>query len=215
MRVAAQYDGTYSLIEVAPVVGVPESTLFRYRWQGRLLTAYDFTVDEELRRRIQTAAAFGRDLSVVLPDGRFDLEDCTRLAVIGSLGQAGWDRRKLLDVLAWPWALPVEKSGDGHSPRYPAVMPSTLAIIATRQQPASLSRTVFDSRAEAERACRGFAFSFLVDLDAIRHQMRHALAAVELERERRVEQYTRDAAAKKAREHARKCGEVETEEQPV
>ena len=56
MRVAGNMDGTYSLIEVAPVVGVPESTLFRYRWQGKLFTTYDFTVDEELKKRIMTFA---------------------------------------------------------------------------------------------------------------------------------------------------------------
>ncbi len=111
-------DGTYSLAEIAPVVGVPESTLFRYRWQGKLLTTYDFTVDEELKNSIMTCAIMGRELSGALPDARFDLEDCVRLRVVGSLGQAGWDRRKLLDALPWPWALPVERSGDGHSPRY-------------------------------------------------------------------------------------------------
>jgi hypothetical protein len=210
MRVAAQMDGTYSLIEIAPVVGVPESTLFRYRWQGRLLTAYDFMVDQELRRRIETCAIFGRELSVVLPDAKFDLEDCTRLRVIGSLGQAGWDRAKLLDVLAWPWALPTETSGDGHSPRYAKVMPTTLAIYATRHNPKSLARDVFNSRAEAERACRGFAFSFIVDIDAIRHSMRVALADVERERERKAEQIARDAAKKN-----RNLRYLETEEQLV
>ena len=205
-------DGTYSLIEVAPVVGVPESTLFRYRWQGKLLTTYDFTVDEKLKNSIMTCAIMGRDLSVVLPDARFDLEDCTRLAVVGSLGQAGWDRTKLLTCLNWPWALPVETSGDGHSPRYPQVMPSTLVIKASRDYPAGLSRDLYDSRREAEMACRGTAFSMIVDLDAIRHQMRAALAAVELEREREAEESARYAAAKKARAVA---VDQETEEQPV
>ena len=144
-------DGTYSLIEVAPVVGVPESTLFRYRWQGKLLTAFDFS-DEELKGRIMTAAIVGRELSVVLPDARFDLEDCTRLRVVGSLGDAGWDRQKLLDVLAWPYALPVERGGDLHSPRYPQVMPTTLAISSTRQQPGELlfrHRVRFEGRSGA------------------------------------------------------------------
>ena len=58
---------------------------------------------------------------------------------------------------------------------------------------------MFDSRREAEMACRGTAFSMIVDLDAIRHSMRVALADLERERERKAEQYAREAAAKKDR----------------
>ncbi len=79
------------------------------------------------------------------------------------------------------------------------MMPTTLAIISTRQQPGSLRRELFDSRREAEMFCRATAFSMIVDLDAIRHQMRVALADLERERERRAEQYAREAAAKKVR----------------
>ncbi len=104
MRVAANVDGTYSLSEIAGPVDVAESTLFRYRWQGRLLTAYDFS-DEELKNRIMTCAIFGRELSGALPDARFDLEDCTRLRVIGSLGASRMGPPKAARcVLPWPWA---------------------------------------------------------------------------------------------------------------
>jgi hypothetical protein len=209
MKAAAQFDGTYSLSEIAAPVAIPEGTLFRWRWQGRLLTAYDFLVDQDLSRRIMTAAAFGRELSGALPDARFDLEDCTRLRVVGSLGLAGFDRQKLLNCLAWPWALPTEVSGDGHSPRYPRVMPQTLAIISTRENPAGIVRHVFDSQAEAFAACKGFAFSVVVDIGSIRQQMRRELATVELERERKAEQYAREAVAKK------RAREFQAEEQPV
>jgi hypothetical protein len=188
-------DGTYSLAEIASIVRIPEPTLFRWRWQGRLLTAHDFLVDADVAFRIASATLLNDELRGAMPPARFDLEDIVRLRIVGFLGDLGWDRQRLLSALAGPYALPVETGGDGHTARDPVSLPEALVLGA--QNETALGREAFETLGEAHAAAGRLALAVVINLDVFRREMRAQLAAVDLDRERRAAR--RHEVAKAAR----------------
>jgi hypothetical protein len=185
VKVIPEADGTYSLAEIAPIVRIPEGTLFRWRWQAQLLTAYDYLVDPDMAFRLARATLEGEELHGPMPPARFNVEDAVRLRIIGHLGEAGWDRARLLEALARPFALPTETGGDLHSPAEESQMPSTLLIWAAA--PDRLAREAFATREAADQFSRTkLPLAIAVNLDVFRREVRQELAKVDLARERKA-----------------------------
>jgi hypothetical protein len=175
-------DGTYSLAEIAPLVGIAPGTLFRWRWSGRLLTTFDYLVDPDMAFRIAQAELLKQELSGEMPVARFNVEDCARLRIIGVLGDAGWDRARLLEALGIPRALPVETRDDGHTAA--SGMPRCQVIYA--ESPTRISCESFDTREEAEAFARQLAMAVLLDVDVFREGVRRDLAEIDRRREQKA-----------------------------
>ncbi|MGA7239048.1 MAG: hypothetical protein WBY44_25415 [Bryobacteraceae bacterium] len=188
MRAATEFDdcnGTYTLIEIAPIVKVPESTLFRWRWQGRLLTTWDFTVDHDMAYRIAQAEILKCELRGPMPVARFNLEDVTRLRVIGYLRELGWDASRTLAALARPYEPDYDTAGDNHTPRDPDNLPQGLVLCAP--DAATLQARAFLTLEEAHLWSAAYVpASTILNLHSFRETMRDELAKLDLERERKA-----------------------------
>jgi hypothetical protein len=192
MKVKHEYDGTYSLSEIAGVVEIPEGSLFRHRWRAELFTTYDFLKDPDMAFRIATSK--GAAVRGPMPVARFSLEDAARLLIVGHLGNHwGMDRSALLKMFGKPFALPTETRGDGHTPATEQNVPHFMAIYDNGE---SLAFRLFDTEAEAEAFKRRKASAMLLSLDAFRDVACNGLAEVDLARERKA---AARAAARKAR----------------
>jgi hypothetical protein len=169
-------DETFSLEEIGDVTGIPLSTLYRWRWTGRLLTIYDFEVDPDLMQRIVAhlqAGNVAEPLRGAMPSARFFLEDAVRMLVIGHLGALGWDRTKLFDALALPYAIHIER---GKEPRYLAIYPNGT----------KLDRVAVATERELQQVLSMKPLGVRVDLGAYRAQMLESLARIVELRDRKA-----------------------------
>jgi hypothetical protein len=182
--IPADADGTYSLAEIAPVVKIPEGTLFRWRWQALLTTTYDEMVDPDTAFRLAAADSLKEPVRGPMPLARFNVEDCARLRIIGDLGEAGWDRAQLLIALARPYALPGETKGDGHTPVDERQMPEAGVLYKTRK--GHLWFQAFDIRDEADAFARKLGYAVVINLDYYRDTVRQELAQVDLNRQKKA-----------------------------
>jgi hypothetical protein len=179
-------DDTYTIEEIALVTGISVSTMYRWRWTGRLLTRYDFEIDPDLMKRLvvqlRNPANAGKPLPGAMPAIRFFLEDATRMLVIGHLGAMGWDRTKLFEVLAWPYAIYIER---GREPRCLAIFPNGTKldrlVFSSEQElvPPGETETIQDVLARKPWVVR-------IDLDSYREQMLKSLAAITEVRDKRA-----------------------------
>ena len=187
---------------------IAEGTLYRWRWQGTLLTAFDYLCDPDLRRRIELADERGEEyVSGAMPEARFDLEDVTRLSVLGYLRESvRWDAERLIRVLRKPYIEPFQTQSDGHTARDQRVMPRFLLIYPEGGD--RLNRVVVDAWKQVGRVLAEHPESaHVVDLRYYREIAQQELALVELERERRAA-----LAAKAKAKRAVKAGKLtETE----
>src|SRR5215831_1353302 len=166
--IAIGSDDTFSLEEIAEVTGIPASTVYRWRWTGRLLTRYDYEVDPDLMERIVAHLRSGNaaePLRGAMPSPRFFLEDAVRMLVIGHLGQLGWDRTKLFDVLALPYAIHIEP---GREPRFLALFPNGT----------KLDRVVVNTEHELQHVLAVKPLAVMIDLACYRAQMLKSLAHI-------------------------------------
>lgn len=171
-------DDTFTLAEVAQVTGLPESTLYRWRWQGYLLTRYDYEIDPEMMQRIVAhlradPANATKPLPGALPSAKFLLEDCVRMLVIGHLGALGWDRMKLFDVLAAPYAIHIEH---GREPYRLVIFPNGM----------KLDRVAVATEAELHQVLAMKPLAVVIDLDSYRKQILESLARIIEIRERKT-----------------------------
>jgi hypothetical protein len=162
-------DALFSVEEISDVTDIPVSTIYRWRWTGQLLTIYDFEVDPVLMKRIvahlKDPAKAAEPLPGAMPGARFFLEDAVRMLVIGHLGKLGWDRTKLFDALARPYAIFIER---GKEPRYLAIFPTGT----------KLDRVAVNTERELEQVLAAKPFCVSVDLECYREQMRKSLAQI-------------------------------------
>ena len=162
-------DDTYSLEEIAEVTGIPSSTMYRWRWTGALTTAYDHQIDPTMMKRI---AAHRRKpenarepLPGAMPVSRFFLEDAVRMLVIGHLGSLGWDRTKLFDALAAPYAVFIER---GREPRFLVLYPDG----------AKMDRVAVNAEQELQQVLAMKPLAVVIDLESYRAQMLKSLAYI-------------------------------------
>jgi hypothetical protein len=182
--VAISSDDTYSLEEIAEVTGIPPSTAYRWRSTGQLLTIYDFQVDPDMMKRIVAhlradPANATKPLPGAMPVTRFFLEDAVRMLLIGHLGSLGWDRTRLFDALAVPYAIHIDR---GREPRFLVLYPDG----------AKLDRVAVNAEQELHRVLAVKPLATVIDLDAYRAHMLKSLAAI-------IEVRDRKAAALEAR----------------
>ena len=168
---AAGSDDTYSLEEIAEVFAAfLPGRMYRWRWTGRLLTIHDFEVDPDMMQRLVAhlradPANSARPLPGAMPVTRFFLEDATRMLVVGHLGACGWDRVRLLDALAAPYAIFIDR---GQEPRYLLLYPDG----------AKLDRVAVATEEELQQVLAAKPLAVVIDLDCYRAQMLKSLAHV-------------------------------------
>ncbi|MGA7235467.1 MAG: hypothetical protein WBY44_07295 [Bryobacteraceae bacterium] len=179
----AEFDGTYSLAEIAALVKIPLGTLARWRWRGELLTIVDYMLDPTIRKRIDEADARGEEfVRGAVPEARCDLEDVVRLMVLGFLRGQGWDSTQLLRVLRKPYIEPYNTQGDGHTARDQRVMPRFL-VIYHEVGKGRMNRVVLDTWEQLGRVLSEQLSAQVLDLRYFREAAQQLLAKVELERE--------------------------------
>lgn len=160
--------------------------MFRWRWQGKLLTTPDYMVDPAMRERIDKADAKGEEfVRGVLPEARFNLEDVTRFLVLGFLRRLGWDGETLIRVLRKPYIEPFATQSDGHTARDQRVMPPFLVIFPELERD-RWNRLPLDRWDQVQAVLAQYAAAIFVPLYAFREEAQHRLADVERERERRA-----------------------------
>ena len=171
--------------EISQVTGLPESTLYRWRWQGLLLTRYDYEIDPDLMQRIvrhlrANPANAGAPLRGAMPPARFFLEDATRMLVISHLGAMGFDRTRLFDLLSAPYAIHIER---GKEPRYLAIFPNR----------GKLDRVAVNTEQELQQVVAVKPLAVVIDLDCYRAQMLKSLAQIIEARDQKAARFERRA----------------------
>jgi hypothetical protein len=170
-------DDAFPLEEIAPVVGIPAPTLFKWRQRGQVLTRYDFEVDPDIMQRILRSLREGRagqPLAGTMPLAKFFLEDAVRMLIISRLSAAGFDRIKLLKALGWPYAIHIDP---GREPRFLVIFP----------EGEKLDRLPKDTKREVQEVLAKKPFAHVVDLDAYRAEMLSSFAELVKQRDERAE----------------------------